>query len=296
MADELEDKVIDDLPIIPIIPVDEETPDLPVEDLPVEDLPEDVDRARRMGWIPKESFKGDPAKWRPAKEFLARGEQELPILRERYKKVDTALEKTQAELKAIKNNMDEFVKFTRAAAQRESEARIAELEAAKDDAFDKGDKEAFIEADKALKEIETKKPETPTPTDVPAMTEAEFKTWLTENSWYGKDSDMTDEADLIAEKIKRRTARENGTALVGAPLLEQVVSEIQKRFPEKFTNPNRQRPGAVGSAGGNRTDSPGGKRGKSFSDLPREAQISCNNWVSMGLGTRDEYLKDYDWS
>jgi len=32
------------------------------------------DQAREQGWRPKEEYEGDPEKWRPAKEFVERGE------------------------------------------------------------------------------------------------------------------------------------------------------------------------------------------------------------------------------
>ena len=37
-------------------------------------------RALAMGWQPKEQFKGDPSKWRPAEEYVQRGEELLPIV------------------------------------------------------------------------------------------------------------------------------------------------------------------------------------------------------------------------
>jgi len=271
---------------LPILPVEEDTPVVP-EDKPVVDTPEDVDRARRMGWIPKESFKGDPGKWRPASEFLKRGDEELPIARERLRKLDQ-------KLNDIQSNMSEFVKFTRAAAQREADAKIAELQAAKDEAFDKGDKEAFLDADKALKEIETKPVETKE--KVKAEPPPEIQNWFDANPWYQSDKKMQAYADHIADFIKRETELDTGAPLLGTPLLERVRQEVERKFPDKFSNPNRQRPGAVGSAGGNLTDHAGGKKGKSFHDLPREAQVTCNNWVSQGLGTKEEYLKFYDWS
>lgn len=33
------------------------------------------ERARAQGWVPKEEFKGDQARWRPAEEFVKRGEE-----------------------------------------------------------------------------------------------------------------------------------------------------------------------------------------------------------------------------
>ena len=49
------------------------------------DSDEDVARARRMGWIPKDEYGGKPDNWRSAKDFIERGENEMPILRERLR-------------------------------------------------------------------------------------------------------------------------------------------------------------------------------------------------------------------
>ena len=56
------------------------TPEL--NDAPVEtNTPESTpqvdsyeDEARNQGWKPKDEYEGDPTKWRPAKDFVERGE------------------------------------------------------------------------------------------------------------------------------------------------------------------------------------------------------------------------------
>ena len=97
-------------------------------------------------------------------------------------------------------------------------------------------------------------------------------------------------ADSIADHIKRTKN------LIGVPLLDAVRERVEKEFPAKFDNPARHGAPAVGESGGNPT---GGNRGggkRTFDNLPNEAKITCNNWVRNGLGTREEYLKSYDWS
>ena len=267
-----------------ITPVEEENADDESKD---ESTPEEISRAQRMGWIPKETFKGDVAKWRPAKDFLARGEQELPILRERYKKVDSALEKTQTELAEIKRNMNEFVTFTRSAAQREADKRIEKLNAVKDEAFDAGDKEAFNAADKEIQKLETEKP-TAQPTN--QLAPAEIQSWFDANPWYQADKELQSYADSMGDHFKRTKG------LIGPPLLEEVRKAVESAYPAKFENPARNHAAAVGAAGGNGTGAAGGKKGRSFNDLPNEAKLTCNNWVRNGLGTKEEYLKFYDWS
>jgi uncharacterized membrane protein YqaE (UPF0057 family) len=39
-----------------------------------------IDKATKMGWTPKTEFRGDPDKWRPADEFVERGENMLPFV------------------------------------------------------------------------------------------------------------------------------------------------------------------------------------------------------------------------
>ncbi len=51
------------------------------------------DRAYKMGWVPKDQFKGKPELWRPAEEFVERGETLIPFLNKKIRK----LEKQQIE-------------------------------------------------------------------------------------------------------------------------------------------------------------------------------------------------------
>ncbi len=268
-----------------------EPPDTEPKD---ESTPEEIAEAQRMGWLPKESFKGDASKWRPAKEFVERGKQELPILRERYKKLDSALEQSNKKLDELQKGMKGFVEFTRSAAKREYDQTLAELTAKKDEAFDAGDKDAFLEADKEIAKLE-KPAEQPKEQQASADPPAEFKEWYDANTWYQTDKDLQQKADTLAVVLREEGRLKTGEPLLGIPLLKAVREEMERRYPEKFSNPNRERAAAVGGAGGNQTNM-GGKKGKSFADLPAEAKRECNYFVTNGLGTKDEYLRDYDWS
>jgi len=284
MADELENQELEQEPITPVDePIQEPT-----------DTPEDIARAQRMGWIPKDQFKGDVSKWRPAKDFLEIGEQILPILRERNIKLDGALEKTQAELSEIKKGQQEFIKYTREQAKREYELKLSELQAKKDEAFDAGDKEAFLETEKQIAKLE-KPPDAPKP-DTATGIIPELQPWFDRNShWYGKDKFLTQQADIIVDAIRLEVEEETGKPFSGEPLLEKVRERLEQLYPKRFDNPARQHAAPVGGAGGNPTGGSGNK-GKSFANLPREAQELCNNMVKNGYMTREEYLRDYDWS
>ena len=46
------------------------------------------EKAVAMGWVPLEEWKGDPEQHRPADEFVARGEQILPIVKKTAERRD----------------------------------------------------------------------------------------------------------------------------------------------------------------------------------------------------------------
>ena len=54
-------------------------------------------RARAMGWVPKDQFRGPAENWRDAGEFVRRGEEELPILRERLRSTTREIERMNSD-------------------------------------------------------------------------------------------------------------------------------------------------------------------------------------------------------
>ena len=55
-------------------------------------------RAKDMGWAPREEWRGDPERWIDAEQFVHRGEEILPILRSTNRKL-------QDEVTALKNEV-----------------------------------------------------------------------------------------------------------------------------------------------------------------------------------------------
>ena len=66
----------------------------PQEQQPVVNTDPYEDQAREQGWKPKEEFEGDPEKWRPAKEFVERGEL--------FNKIDSMGKELKETRKALK--------------------------------------------------------------------------------------------------------------------------------------------------------------------------------------------------
>ena len=77
-----------------------------------------------------------------------------------------------------------------------------------------------------------------------------------------------------------------------AASIQEVTEEVRRRFPEKFGNPRREKPNRVEGGG-----TPSGRSGKKgYADLPPEAKAACDRFVKQGLMTKEEYVKDFDWS
>ena len=247
---------------------------------------EDIKRAERQGWTDKEVWKEsgkDPEKWVDAKTFLERGENTLPILRANYKKLEEKLDK-QSE------TFEKFVKF-----QEEKEERIRKesYEKALDDvrkeqakAFEEGDQEAFRRAQAREDDIRKRK-EAEKPKETGE--DPEFRTWVSENPWYFDDEDCNALANGIGERLAQTHAH-----LSKRQFFDEVKSRVKKAMPHKFENPNRAKAAAVEGTG-NATSRK--QKGKTYSDLPAEFKKACDEFVKTIPGyTKEQYLKDVDWS
>lgn len=243
-------------------------------------------RARAMGWTPKEEFKGDPAKWRDAGEFVERGENLLPLVKAQNKR----LEREVAELKQTTREFAEHLSKTE---QRAYERAIADLKQQRKDALAAGDGEAFEKVDdqidklkreaeaKAAKRADKQADDGPDPV---------YTEWESRNPWL-KDSELSDYAEFAAQKL-----RQSGEKATGAEFLDLVAAKVKAQFPTKFTNPRRETAQAVEGAAPGRRGS-----GKTYADMPAEARSACDRMAKNGFGGDEkamakfkaDYVKQY---
>jgi hypothetical protein len=74
--------------------------------------------------------------------------------------------------------------------------------------------------------------------------------------------------------------------------LDNVRAAVEEAFPHKFQNPNRSKPAAVDGGAQRGVPAPGSSKTKNYNDLPRDAKMQCDKYVSQGLyKTRDDYVK-----
>lgn len=246
--------------------------------------------ARKFGWVPQEEFKGDPEAWRDADEFLKRGREINGYLRKDLEKINGRNAALEAELREVKEVMQEFKKFHNETEERAYKRALEDLKKMKIEAVREGDAEAVVEIDekidelKELKQAEAKKPAANNPPD-DAEQRRVFNQWVNENEWYAKDIALQAAAHGFSDIVKAQNPR-----LVGREFLEAVKAKVQEAFPDKFKNTSRDLPPAV--EGGNSTPRSSGKK-KSYADLPQEAKQACDKFVKNGLMTQDQYVKEY---
>ena len=254
-------------------PIVEETPAV----APVDD--ETLAEAKRQGWKPEEEYDGPDGKWVDADTFVKKGKEINAILR----KDNEFLKREVAEMKST---MMEFKKFHDETEKRAYDRAIADLRQQKKDAISVGDGEKVLEIDDALDEIKEKQREAKVQAKPSNQPNPDFVEWNEENNWFGKDTELTEEANLIGNALKQQKPN-----LIGRDFLDEVTKRVKKMYPEKFTNPNRTKASPVEGTGG--SVSTRAKAGKSFADLPPEAKDACLKFEKQKIMTRDQYLKEY---
>lgn len=248
---------------------------------------ETEDRARRMGWVPQEEFRGADDRWVTAEKFLERGENELPIMRERMKKQDKTILGLNKTISGMSATFGEFQKHQQGVADRAYKKGMADVEAKKLDAVERNDVDAYKAA---VKEGEDLKPEevptTPVADPQADAENEEFDEWRGENKWFDDNPKLQKYASQISGPIQEQTG------LGGKALYDKVGEQVAAMYPDAFENKNRNAPTTVVGDGGN--PPPVGKR--NYAALPPEAKTMCDKFVKEIPGyTKEQYVDDYEW-
>lgn len=245
----------------------------PTDDTPTAEFSPVEQRAVEQGWVPQDEWQGDPADWRPAKEYIDRGE----LLK--------SISELKRELRLQKEGVQEFRKHHEQVKELAYKQALADLRAQKKVALENGDADAVIEIDEQIAETRDKQkaaveaPKTPEPQA--QGPNPEFLKWEQRNGWYRNDRAMKAVADEIARELVGRGEQDVSRILV------EVDKEVRKAFPSKFENPRRA--GAPAVEGTTRTSrSP--KDDVVLTDV--EKQI-MNKILRTGAITKEKYLEEF---
>jgi hypothetical protein len=246
-------------------------------------------RARRLGWVPKEDFKGDPDKHRSAEEFLERGESLLPLLKRDNDRLHESMSRLEKKLAEQEKTFGQFAEFATKAEERAYNRAKTELEAKRDAAIATADidgaRQAQGQIDALNKEVT---PKVETKTD--SQADPSIQAWISENEWFNKSPSLRAYSVEIFGDLEKQFPGKSKSEL-----LAETKQKTMDRFPDKFgINPKRDDAGAVSTPGG--VAQPRRKAGRSYDDLPAEAKKACDKFVrTIPKYTREDYCKNYEW-
>ena len=98
-------------------------------------------QAKEQGWKPKEEYQGDPSKWRPAKEFLDRGEL--------FSKIDTLGREPKETKKALQMLQQHHSKVR----EVEYNKAVAELKNLQKKHLEEGNSDGYLETTELLTDL-----------------------------------------------------------------------------------------------------------------------------------------------
>jgi hypothetical protein len=228
--------------------------------------------AKEQGWKPKEEYQGDPNKWRPAKEFVDRGEL--------FSKIDSL----GRELKDTKKALTMLQEHHSKVRETEYKKALTELKTLQKKHLEEGNSDGYLETTELLTDLkaEQKAREVVNQT-IPQQPQQEhptFTNWLNENKWYQKNDEMRQFADAVGTGYAKLYQDLNPEEV-----LKYVTTQVKQRYKDFFVNPNRTKPGLVGTS-----DTVGESKG-SFQMTDDEKKV-MNTFVRQGIMSKDEYIKE----
>lgn len=210
-------------------------------------------RAREMGWKPLAEYRGPPGRWQPAADFIARGENILPIVRDANRRLTEKVGKLEGEMSGMRSTVDEQLKIIKdlrdmgqRADQRGYDRAMAELKTKQRQARANGDVEAFaqlVEQAEALASSHTAaavvaepaaRPQAPRP---PQATVA-VQEFIRDNRWFNTDKLLADTMTSFHNEVLQERQIEQATLDADPDLdreiLEEAKGRVMDRYPERF--------------------------------------------------------------
>ena len=182
-------------------------------------------KASEQGWMPKERWEAegrDPEEWRPAKEFVDRGElfKSIHNIKRELKQEQartTALQKHHQYVfeKAHKQALDDLKKEKRQAMKAEDLDKVAEL----DDEIEAKQEKFVTEKAELVAQVQA--------TQTPVV--PEFEQWKETNTWYGADEELSEFAEATAFVYMKKNPGYDPTKV-----LKHIEDKVRKQFPDKF--------------------------------------------------------------
>lgn len=233
--------------------------------------------ARKDGWVPVDEWKGDPDKHKSAEQFVKDGEQINGILKSKIDRLESRIN----EMADTNRQLNEWSKRQIDKEKKDNEKLIKELTELRKQAVTEGDGEAFARADEQLNQLRTQ----PEPSGDGLSPQA--SDWLSHNSWYGREDELTIYADAVSDRLRAQGYQDQSQAF-----FSELTTRVKDAFPDRFGNKNREKPTGVESGTPAKADS----QARTFDNLPAEAKAQYKRFArDIPNFTKDQYVEQYDW-
>lgn len=262
-------------------------------------------RAKEMGWVPQEQWKGDPEKWTDAEEYVERGEKVLPILQANNRRqreelltrdqkignLQQQLDATKAIVQGLEKNFNETIERRLAEQKAQLKGQIKDAREDNDvdrelelrdqlDQLSDAEREAKAKREENKKKLEA---EQPRQTSTDADTSPAFEAWKKDNPWFGEDRKKTKAVIRAAEDL-----RDEGETSQGVEFFNKALA-IVEGTSEDTNSP----PVSKVDQGNPRSNSRGGP--KSYGSLPNEAKQACMEDAERFVGEDKLYKTTKEW-
>ena len=229
--------------------------------------------AKEQGWKPEGPL--------DAQAFVEKGEKIAGILKSRVDKQDSVIKQLQDSNKQFGKYQSELL----AKEKQKSADLLKQLEAKRAVAINDGDGQEFTRLDNEIVGVR-KELDAPDPIAVDANAWNQMaQSWATENSWYSSNNKLNVYADGLGERLQAQ-------GWTGQAYFDELTRSVKSTFPEEFENKNKSKANGVESGGPQEVKN---KEEHSYDNLDKEAKAACDQFVTDGLTTVEEYVKNYDW-
>lgn len=247
------------------------------------------ERARLLGWTPKEKFKGDPARWVDADKFLKKADADFGLMRSNNERLFAELKANKQAAEEAKQAAAEAREFFHGAIKREYERAKKDLIKEQREAVSLGDTERWEEIETAKQKLaDDYQKQAEKPKEVAEPKDPAFDAFVKENQWYNDDHELQLLADFTAQQM-----RERGDTSSGIVFMKKVADKVKSIRADKFTNPNRNKAPKMeegSSAARTKTSA------RNYANLPADAKKACDDMMRQGcFKDREDYAKYYDW-
>lgn len=221
---------------------------------PTETDEQKIARARVQGWHPFEEYRGPTERWVDWPEFLARGERELPVLRDQLRRrsedvvrLNSQMASMQEKLDAQNAALEEMRSLARRADERGYQRALNELKGQAREAVALGDVDAFDRVNAQIEALETERAEVERPPAAPTTerraaappADPAITAFVDANPWFSTDP------QLRQAMVSFHTLEiQKHPAMPTADQLDRALARLKTEFPEKFgiepAMPNRR--------------------------------------------------------